>query len=135
MPPVSSPAPAKEGGDGDADTDDPGGRHDQQRMAGGEAEVAEGFADDDVALDGQDNQGPQGDLACGEEKESPWRGQSPSGHHLPLVLPEESRGSWGWRGISSILLNNRESPTQNVQKLWELRGCSGQRRDHRGVFN
>lgn len=37
-------------------------------MGCGEAEISHGFADDDVALYGQDDQGPQGNLACGMER-------------------------------------------------------------------
>lgn len=91
----SSPGPAEERRGGAGNGHDPGEGDAHHGVAGREAEVAHGLADDNVALDGQDNQGPQGNLACGEERESPWSGQSPSGLHLPLVLPEKSRGSWG----------------------------------------
>lgn len=58
-----SPGPAEERRGGAGDGHDPGEGDAHHGVAGGEAEVAHGFADDDVALDGQDNQGPQGDLA------------------------------------------------------------------------
>lgn len=54
--PALSPAPANEGWDGDADANGPGGQDHHQCVPGAEAEAAEGFTDDNVALKGQEGQ-------------------------------------------------------------------------------
>lgn len=56
--PSHSPAPAKEGWDGDANANDPGGQDHQQGMFGTEAEVAKGLTDDNVAFKGQEGERP-----------------------------------------------------------------------------
>lgn len=54
--PVRSPAPAKERWDGHPDTNDPSHQDHRQCMLRGEAEVAEGLTDDNVALKSQESQ-------------------------------------------------------------------------------
>lgn len=54
--PVLSPAPAKEGWDGHPDTNGPSNQNHHQCMLGGEADVAKGLTDDDVALKSQESQ-------------------------------------------------------------------------------
>lgn len=84
---LNSPGPAKEGGSSTGEGHNPGKSNAHHGMARGEAEVSHGFADNDVALDSQDDQGPQGNLACGRERNrAHWGGKSNSGLDLPFTI-------------------------------------------------
>lgn len=56
------PGPANQGGDSTGHGHDPGEQDSSKSMAASKLEAAHGFADNNVSLDSQHNQGPQGNL-------------------------------------------------------------------------
>lgn len=90
-----SPGPAKEGWSGAGKGHYPGKSDAHHGVGGGEAEVSHGFADDDVALYGQDDQRPQSDLACSRKRKRVGGGKSSSGLALPSVVSRLQRRAEG----------------------------------------
>lgn len=98
-----SPGPAKEGRCSTGEGHYPGESDAHHGVGRGEAEISHGLADDDVAFDGQDHQGPQGNLACGREGGREGGRvvvvRAPLGLCFPSWAQRRAAGMEGW-GIS-----------------------------------